>query len=131
MHRGSHFSYARTLYWHSVVPALRRDWPMARQRAEQLIDLARERGFSMLLALRGAALEETETAPREIRDGIAAFRATGCRYQTAEGALRERLSLRPARRTQPPSALPTCSPATFEGKSIRSSCTHYAQLRRD
>jgi predicted ATPase len=87
MHQGSHFSYARTLYWRSVVPVLRRDWPMARQRAEQLIDLARERGFSMLLALgrivRGAALEETETAPREIRDGIAAFRATGCRYQTA------------------------------------------------
>jgi predicted ATPase len=86
-HRGTRFSYARTLYWYSVVPALRRDWPTARDRAEQLIGVARERGFEMLLALgrivRGAAQEDAGTAASEIRDGIAAFRATGCHYQTA------------------------------------------------
>jgi predicted ATPase len=86
VHRGSHFSHARTLFWYSVVPALRRDWPVARERAERLIGSARERGFPMLLALarivRGAATEAPETAAVEIRDAIATYRATGCRYQT-------------------------------------------------
>jgi class 3 adenylate cyclase/predicted ATPase len=89
------YSRARGLYWNSAFHALRREWPIVEERATAAIALARERGLTMIVAaggiMQGAAramLNPRDEALAEMRDGLAAYRATGARLQgTHHGVL--------------------------------------------
>lgn len=82
------YSRARGLYWNSAFHALRREWSIVDERATAAIALARERGLAMIVAvgriMQGAAratLEPRSEAVAEMREALAAYRATGARLQ--------------------------------------------------
>jgi predicted ATPase len=84
------YSRARGLYWNSALHALRREWPIVEERAAAAIALARERGLTMVVAaggiMQGAAramLNPRDEAVAEMREGLAAYRATGARLQSS------------------------------------------------
>jgi predicted ATPase len=84
-HKLSHpFSLAMALYFAAVIHLARREWQAAQERAEVLMTLAAEQGFTQLLAYgtfhRGAALAEQgqgEEGMAQMQQGLAAFRAIG------------------------------------------------------
>jgi predicted ATPase len=83
------FSRARGLYWNSALHAFRREWPIVEERAGAAIALGRERGLAMIVAvggiMRGAAramLDSRVEAVVELREALAAYRATGARLQS-------------------------------------------------
>ena len=77
------------LYWNSAFHAFRREWPIVEERAAAAIASARERGLAMVVAvgriMQGAAramLDPRDEAVDEIREAMAAYRATGARFQS-------------------------------------------------
>lgn len=83
------YSLSRVSYWGSVLHAYRREWPMVEALATAAIASAQQRGLAMVVAagrvMRGSA--QVMRDPRgeclnEIREGLAAYRATGARFQT-------------------------------------------------
>jgi class 3 adenylate cyclase/predicted ATPase len=84
-----HFSYSRGPYWVSALHAYRREWPAVEARATAAIASARQYGLAMVVAT-GRIMRASAQAmcnPRgecllELRDGLAAYRATGARYQS-------------------------------------------------
>jgi len=83
------YTSIRGLYWNSVFHALRREWPLVRDRAAAAIAFAQERGLAMVVAvgqiMHGAAramLNPSDEALAEIRSALAAYRATGARFQS-------------------------------------------------
>ena len=83
--RVSHpFSLAFALSFAARLHGFRREWQAAQERAEALITLAREQGFAHWLAVRAhavgwalAAQGQGEAGIAQIRQGLAAHRATG------------------------------------------------------
>jgi len=80
------YSHSRGLYCKSVVHAYRREWPMVEERAAAAITVAEEHGLAMFVAvgriMRGVAramLDPGDDAVVEIREAVAAYRATGAR----------------------------------------------------
>jgi predicted ATPase/class 3 adenylate cyclase len=78
------FSLALALSYAAGVSRLRREWPASQAHTETLLALATEQGFAFWVAsgtmLRGAALAaqgQGEAGIAEIRQGLAAWRATG------------------------------------------------------
>src|SRR5205814_973114 len=90
--RVSHdYSRVRGLYWNSVFHAFRREWSIVEERAAAAIAAAQERGLVMVVAagriMRGAAramLDPHDEAIAEMRDAMAAYRATGARFQSTD-----------------------------------------------
>jgi predicted ATPase len=83
------YSRVRGLYWNSTLHAFRREWPIVEERATAAIRLAQERGLAMVVAvgriMRGAAramLDPGDEAVTEVREALAAYRATGARFQS-------------------------------------------------
>jgi class 3 adenylate cyclase/predicted ATPase len=83
------YSHSRCLYWNSTIHSYRREWQIVEQRAAAAIASAQERGLAMVVAvgqiMRGAAramLDPQEEAVDEIREALAAYRATGARFQS-------------------------------------------------
>jgi predicted ATPase/class 3 adenylate cyclase len=83
------YTYSRARYWSSALHAYRREWPAAKERAAAAIASAQERGLAMMVAvgrvMLGAAramLDPSAEAAAEIREAMAAYRATGARFQT-------------------------------------------------
>jgi predicted ATPase len=84
------YSRARRLYWNSVLHALRREWPIVEERAAAAIALARERELTMVVAVGGimqgaarAMMDPSEEAVSGMRNELAAYRATGARFQSS------------------------------------------------
>ncbi|MCW5748471.1 MAG: AAA family ATPase [Alphaproteobacteria bacterium] len=84
------FTTSRLLYLTSVVHQLRGDWSAARAKARQARKTAKQHGFPLMVAagriVEGAAcaaLGDVQAGIRDMRTGLAAYRATGARYQTA------------------------------------------------
>jgi predicted ATPase/class 3 adenylate cyclase len=82
-----HYTRSRGLYWNGVLHAFRREWSIVELRAAAAITSAQERGQAMAAAagriVRGSArvmLEPRDDAVAEIREGLAAYHATGARY---------------------------------------------------
>ena len=82
------YTYARCLNWNTVLHRIRGEWPTVRDLAERAIGLAREQNYAMVVAtgriMNGAALAalgSAEVGIAELRDGLAAYRATGARFQ--------------------------------------------------
>ncbi len=82
-------SRSRGLYWNSAFHGYRGEWSMVEGRAAASIVSAQEHGHEMVAAtgriMRGAAramLEPSEDAVAEIRQGLAAYAATGARVQS-------------------------------------------------
>jgi len=78
------FTLVFALNWAACVYRFRREWPLLHKRAEEVIALAREHGFTQPVAtgtiLRGGALTEQgqrQESIEQICQGLAAFRATG------------------------------------------------------
>jgi class 3 adenylate cyclase/predicted ATPase len=83
------FSYARGPYWVSGLHAFRREWPVVEARATAAIASAQQYGLAMVVAvgriMRASAqamLKPTDESLTEIRDALAAYRATGARFQS-------------------------------------------------
>ena len=83
------YSHSRCLYWNSAIHSYRREWPIVEERAAAAIASAQERGLAMVVAvgriMRGAAramLDPRDEAVDEIREALAAYRATGARFQS-------------------------------------------------
>jgi hypothetical protein len=83
------YSHSRVPYWNSVLHAYRREWPMVEARATAAIASAQQRGLTMIVAAARVmrATAQTMLSPRgeylnEISDALAAYRATGARFQT-------------------------------------------------
>jgi len=83
------YSRSRSHYWISALHAYRREWAIVEERAAAAIASARERGLAMVVAvgriMRGAAramVDPKEEYAAEIREGLAAYRATGARVQS-------------------------------------------------
>ena len=83
------YSHSRCLYWNSAFHAYRREWPIVEERAAAAIASAQERGLAMVVAvgriMQGAAramLDPRDEAVDEIREALAAYRATGARFQS-------------------------------------------------
>jgi len=83
------YSRARGLYWNSVLHAYRSEWPIAEERAAAAIASAREHGFPMVVAVSRimqvsarAMLDPRAEFVAEIREALAAYRATGARFQS-------------------------------------------------
>jgi predicted ATPase len=83
------YSRARGLYWNSALHAYRSEWPIVEERAAAAIASARERGFSMVVAVgrimqvaARAMLDPRAEFAAEIREALAAYRATGARFQS-------------------------------------------------
>jgi predicted ATPase len=86
---GHDYSRSRCLYWNSAFHSHRREWPIVEERAAATIASAQERGLAMVVAvgriMRGAAramLDPHDAAVVEIREALAAYRATGARFQS-------------------------------------------------
>jgi predicted ATPase len=82
------YSQSRGLYWISTLRAYRREWPIVEELAAATIAAAQEHGLAMVVAdgriMRGAAramLDPRDECVTEIREGLAAYRATGARFQ--------------------------------------------------
>jgi class 3 adenylate cyclase/predicted ATPase len=82
------YTRIRGLYWNSIFHALRREWPLVEARAATAIAFAKERGLAMVVAvgqiMHGAAramLNPSNEAITEMRVALAAYRATGARFQ--------------------------------------------------
>ncbi len=83
------YSHSRCLYWNSAFHAYRREWSIVEERAAAAIASAQERGSAMVAAvgriMRGAAramLEPRDESVTQIREALAAYRATGARFQS-------------------------------------------------
>ena len=83
------FSRSRGRYWNSTLHAYRREWPIVEERAAAAIASAQEHGLAMVVAvgriMQGAAramLDPRDESVAEIRDALAAYRATGARTQS-------------------------------------------------
>ncbi len=83
------YSHSRCLYWNSAFHSYRRQWPIVGERAAAAIASAQERGLAMVVAvgriMRGAARamqHPQDEAVAEIREALAAYRATGARFQS-------------------------------------------------
>src|SRR5262249_52081759 len=83
------FSHSRGLYWNSAFHSYRREWSIVEERAAAAVASAQEPGFPMVAAvgriMRGAAramLDPNDEFAAEIREALAAYRATGARYQS-------------------------------------------------
>jgi predicted ATPase len=83
------YSRSRSHYWISAFHAYRREWSIVEERAAGAIASAQERGLAMVVAvgriMRGAAramLAPNDEYVAEIREGLAAYRATGARMQS-------------------------------------------------
>jgi hypothetical protein len=83
------FTRSRGQYWISAFHAYRREWSIVEERAAAAIASAQERGLAMVVAvgriMRGAAramVDPKEEFAAEIREGLAAYRATGARAQS-------------------------------------------------
>jgi predicted ATPase len=81
------YTHSRGLYWNSVLHVFRREWPTVRERAAAAIASAEEHGYAMAVPsgriMQGAAraiLEPPDGSVAEIREALAAYRATGARY---------------------------------------------------
>jgi class 3 adenylate cyclase/predicted ATPase len=81
------FSLAFALTFTAWLHGLRWEWPAAQERAETLMALAREQGFAQWLAVglmqwgRTLALQgQSEAGITQIRQGLAAYRATGAEF---------------------------------------------------
>ena len=77
------------IYWNSAFHAFRGEWPIVQQRAAEAILSAGESELAMVAAagriMRGAAramLDPHDEAVAEIREALAAYRATGARCQS-------------------------------------------------
>jgi predicted ATPase len=88
IHHG--YSRARGLYWNSAFHAYRREWPIVEERAMAAIASAQEHGLAMVVAVgrimqasARAMLESSDEFVVEIREAMAAYRATGARFQSA------------------------------------------------
>jgi predicted ATPase len=82
------YSRSRGLYWNSCLHAYRREWPIVAERAAAAIASAQDHGLAMVVAvgriMRAAAramLEPHDEFVVEIREAMAAYRATGARFQ--------------------------------------------------
>jgi class 3 adenylate cyclase/predicted ATPase len=83
------YTHSRGLYWNSAFHAYRREWPLVAERAAKAIASAQELGLAMVVAvsriMQGAARAMQEPhgeAVNEIREALAAYRATGARFQS-------------------------------------------------
>ncbi len=83
------FTHSRALSWNSAFHAYHCEWPIVEKRATAAIASAQDRGLAMVVAvggiLQGAAramLEPRDEAVAEIRNALAAYRATGARMQS-------------------------------------------------
>jgi adenylate cyclase len=88
------YSRARGLYWNSALHALRREWQIVEERAAAAVALARERGLTMIVAVgeimqaaARAMLDPRDEAVSEMRNALAAYRATGARLQSSHHAV--------------------------------------------
>jgi predicted ATPase len=82
------YSRSRGLYWNSGLHAYRREWPIVVERAAAAIASAQDHGLAMVVAvgriMRASAramLEPSDEFVVEIREAMAAYRATGARFQ--------------------------------------------------
>jgi class 3 adenylate cyclase/predicted ATPase len=82
------YSRSRGLYWNSCLHAYRREWPIVAERAAAAIASAQDHGLAMVVAvgriMRASAramLEPHDEFVVEIREAMAAYRATGARFQ--------------------------------------------------
>jgi class 3 adenylate cyclase/predicted ATPase len=82
------YTYSRARAWSSMLHAFRREWPIVEERAAAAIASAQEQELAMMVAvgqvMQGAAramLEPRDESLTEIRDAMAAYRATGARFQ--------------------------------------------------
>jgi predicted ATPase len=83
------YSRSRVLYCKSVVHAFRCEWAIVEECAAASIAIAQERGLGMMVAVAGIMLAAAQAmqgpsneAVAEIRQSIAAYRATGTRLQS-------------------------------------------------
>lgn len=83
------YSRSRALYVKSILHAFRREWAMVEECANVSITLALERGLGMMVAVSRIMLtaaramrEPGEERVAELREAIAAYRATGTRLQS-------------------------------------------------
>jgi predicted ATPase len=83
------FSRSRGRYWNSTFHAYRREWRIVEERAAAAIVSAQEHGLAMVVAvgriMQGAAramLDPHDQSVAEIREALAAYRATGARIQS-------------------------------------------------
>ena len=83
------YSRARGLCWNSALHAYRGEWRIVEERAAAAIASAREHGFSMVVAVgrimlvsARAMLDPRAEFVAEIREALAAYRATGARFQS-------------------------------------------------
>jgi predicted ATPase len=83
------FSRSRGRYWNSVFHAYRREWPIVEERAAAAIASAQEHGLAMVVAvgriMQGAAramMDPRDKSVAEIREALAAYRATGAKFQS-------------------------------------------------
>jgi class 3 adenylate cyclase/predicted ATPase len=83
------FSFSRGPYWISGLHAFRREWPVVEARATAAIASAQQYGLAMVVAvgriMRASAqamLKPNDESLTEIRDALAAYRATGARFQS-------------------------------------------------
>ncbi len=81
-------SYSRGPYLASGLHAFRREWPVVETRATAAIAAGQQYGLAMVVAvgriMRASAqamLKPNDESLTEIRDGLAAYRATGARFQ--------------------------------------------------
>lgn len=83
------YSRSRALYCKSVLHALRREWVRVKECATASIAVAAERGHGMMVAAAGIMLSAAQAMQQpnnktaiEIRQAIAAYRATGTRIHS-------------------------------------------------
>ena len=83
------YSRSRTLYCKSILHAFRREWATVEDCAAASIALAQERGLGMMVAVARIMLtaaraiqEPSDEGVAEIKQAIAAYRATGTRLQS-------------------------------------------------
>jgi predicted ATPase len=83
------YTRSRLLYWNGALHAFRREWPIVAARAAAAIAAGQERGLAMAAAagriMQGGAramLEPRDDAVADIREALAAYRATGARYHS-------------------------------------------------
>ncbi|HYZ42202.1 MAG TPA: AAA family ATPase, partial [Stellaceae bacterium] len=82
------YSRSRGLYWNSALHAYRHEWPIVEERATAAISSGREHGFPMVVAVgrimqvsARAMLDPREEFITDLREALAAYRATGARFQ--------------------------------------------------
>jgi predicted ATPase len=83
------YTRARGLYWNSALHAYRREWPIVEERAAAAISVAKEHGFPMVVAVSrimqvsAKAMQDPRVEfAAEIREALAAYHATGARFQS-------------------------------------------------